>query len=159
MKMIPLSRGLHAKVDPQDYEALSRHRWMAKPFTTKRQGYYACRKDQGTTVYLHRQIMSPAAGMVVDHIDGDGLNNCRSNLRVVTKADNAMNSAGRSASGFRGVYYSPDRGKWRAYVTRPTGGRMWLGGFETAEEAAQAYDQAVIRLRGPIARTNLGGAA
>lgn len=151
---IPLSRGLYATVDPSDYEALSAYKWMAKPFTTKRPGHYACRKANNTTIYMHREIMNPASRLVVDHVDGDGLNNTRENLRVTTKAGNAMNSAGRSASGYRGVVWNATRRRWRAYLTHPQGGRVYLGHHATAEAAARAYDSAVRAYRGDIAMLN-----
>ena len=90
MKLIPLTRGLFAQVDDEDFEFLSQWRWHAnlKP-------YAVCGVDAGsgtrTSMYMHRLIMSPTGKDVVDHIDGDSLNNTRSNLRICTHAENLRN--------------------------------------------------------------------
>lgn len=99
--------------------------------------------------------MDATAGVIVDHIDGDGLNNCRSNLRVATAAGNARNRRKSQRSpGYKGVMYDP-KGKrhWRAYI-RCDGKKRHLGSFATAQEAAMAYNRAAITLFGEFARLN-----
>ena len=93
---IPVSKGNVAYVDASDYEMVSRYSWYvltAKRSLTK----YARTTINRKTVYLHRMIMNPAEHLVIDHIDGDGLNNTRANLRVTTHSDNIGSIASRRA--------------------------------------------------------------
>ena len=85
VKRIPLSDGQYALVDAADYEALSAYQWHLCS------GGYAARSEKGKRILMHRQIMDPPKGMVVDHIDGHRANNLRSNLRVCTRAENQRN--------------------------------------------------------------------
>lgn len=104
---------------------------------------YAHRKPAGGKIYLHRLIMGAPQGMVVDHIDRNGLNNTRANLRVVSQAGNLWNTAGRGEVPYKGVWRK--RAKWAAAISR--GDCTYsLGVFETAEVAATAYDAAALAL-------------
>jgi hypothetical protein len=94
MKTIPLTRGLVSIVDDDDYEMLIRYKWYAK---IKKNGkyIYAARarwenKTRQTTL-MHRVILNPPPRMEIDHIDGNGLNNQRSNIRIVTRRQNGQN--------------------------------------------------------------------
>jgi hypothetical protein len=103
---------------------------------------YVHRKEPGNIKrYLHREIMQPPSGLVVDHIDRNGLNNCRANLRIVTERENCWNRGGTGASSFRGVYRK--REKWTASI-RVGGRQVHLGSFSTEVEAAEAFDAAAI---------------
>ena len=98
-------------VDAADYEWLSQYRWFAKGTGGK---YYAGRAERGEMIMMHREIMKPPPGMVVDHIDGDSLNNRRSNLRICTPRQNNHNRTFKgNTSGFAGVY--PQGKRWRAH--------------------------------------------
>lgn len=94
MKTIPLTQGKVALVDDEDYEELSRFKWCA---TKNRRGkFYAVRGGPragggSPTVQMHVVIAGTPAGMDTDHIDGDSLNNQRSNLRICTRAENLSN--------------------------------------------------------------------
>jgi len=136
--------------DIADYPVVINYRWWVN-----KSGYVSTDSENGTRILLHCFLMSPQDGMVVDHINGDKTDCRRCNLRVVTKKQNSYNSglSKRNKSGFKGVYYDPVRGKYEAYI-RPEGRKLHLGRFETAEEAADAYDKAAIRLFGEYARTN-----
>lgn len=93
---------------------------------------------EGARIWLHREILQPPDGMQVDHIDGNRLNNRRSNLRLATVAQNAQNQQPRGgASQFRGVTYCTQTGRWKARV-RLDGVEHWLGRFIDEDEAATA---------------------
>lgn len=115
-----------------------------------------CRTVDGRRVfvYLHRFIVCPPPDLVVDHANGDGLDCRDENLRVVSPKYNSWNQDGEpGASGYLGVDRRPN-GRWRARLTYADGTRRHLGVFDTAYEAAMAYDAAVLRERGPFARVN-----
>jgi hypothetical protein len=150
VKRIPLGGGLYACVDAADYEWLSRRHW------TLFSGGYAARRDKSNKwVLMHREIMQPPEGMVVDHIDRNKANNCRFNLRVCTPAENRHNRAKRpgTSSRFKGVSYIKRFRKYRA-TFQFNGRPMFLGYFDDEVEAARAYDQRAVECCGPFARLN-----
>lgn len=144
-------------VDDQDRHFLTAYRWgivrMGKAF-------YAHARSGGRTIYLHRLIMGEPPGLEIDHRDGDGLNNRRSNLRATTHRFNLANQRLSSASttGYKGVSLNSRaarRGvpKWVAQ-TKYCGERLHIGTYTTPEAAARAYDVKVRDLYGEFARTN-----
>ena len=149
VERIPLGDGLFATVDAADYPEISKYRWYAN-----RQGrniYAVCHKN-GRTVSMHRMIMKPRRGYIVDHKDNNGLNNCRDNLRVCTRRQNQLNrrpSGGTSR--FVGVYRHKD--KWVAAI-RSRGKRYYLGLFDDEVEAAKARDRKAWELHGEFAYLN-----
>jgi hypothetical protein len=149
VRMIPLSEGGYAYVDAADYERFNRWNWNMAG------GGYAARVENGTTVLMHRLIMKPPKGMVVDHADGNRCNNCRSNLRVCTRKENQRNIRKQrgARSPFKGVYYDMRRGKIFAQYYFE-GRAQWLGYFETGLDAARAHDHAVVQTFGEFARVN-----
>ena len=150
VRHIGLTGGLFAIVDAADFETLSRYNWRA----TGGDSSYACCEIGGKKVYMHRLIMNPPAGMVVDHINGNRWDNRRGNLRVCTQAENLRNSRkSRGTSRFKGVFWDARRRKWR--VTIRCGGKtVHLGRYDDEVEAAKAYDRAAVRLFGQYARLN-----
>ena len=144
---IPLTRGLHALVDAEDYEWLNQYQWYAA--ISNRGIFYARRNSPDGVVSMHRLIMQAPEGMVVDHINGNGLDNRRCNLRICTQYENALNSRPRAdaKSRFKGVY--PHHNKWKARV----GGR-YLGLFDDEVEAAKARDRKARELYGEHAWLN-----
>jgi hypothetical protein len=100
---------------------------------------------------MHRLIMAAPDGIGVDHINGDGLDNRRANLRLASQRDNSANMAVRasSATGFKGVSWKRRNRKWQAQI-----GRTYLGIFASAEEAARAYDHAAREAWGEFAHLN-----
>ena len=150
MKVIPLTQGLFAKVDDIDYErVINQSGWMAV-FVGNR--YYA-RSNNQLGLYLHNFIMGSKG---IDHINLDGLDNQRSNLRPATKSQNAMNQGKRNtptSSRFKGVYYNKGKNKWAAEIKKD-GVKRFLGYFDFEEDAALAYDQAATEWFGEFARTN-----
>jgi hypothetical protein len=152
MTTIPLTRGFSALVDDDDVEMLVRTPWHA---VTNHGITYASRKtyDKGErgTIYMHREILQPTANLFVDHIDGCGLNNQRSNLRSVTREQNHWNRhrPPSSRSGFFGVFPPTKGRRWHAQI-HVHGKVIYLGSFATPYEAALAYDDAVEHYRGPL---------
>ncbi len=132
---IELSKGRVAIVDKSDSALISDFKWSI------RQGLYVASWIKGKRIYLHRHIMGAKHGQMVDHKDGNQLNNRRSNLRFCTPSQNVINSKVRSnnTSGYRGV--DATRLRWRARIG-VNGHRILLGIFDQIEDAATAYDQA-----------------
>lgn len=152
---IYLTKGKVALVDDGDFEYLNQWRWS---FAGGTAGNYARRNNHGDgrkTILMHRLIMNAPDGVLVDHRDGNGLNNQKSNLRLCTHAQNMANrlSLTNSTSGYRGVSYHKGRGFWVAYISH-NNKQIHLGKYATAEEAAHAYDAAAQRLQGEFARLN-----
>jgi hypothetical protein len=143
-----LGGGQYAYVDAADYEWLSRYHWC-------RCGEYAARREKGQLIFMHRQIMQPPKGMVVDHIDGNKYNNCRANMRNCTHMQNVRNQAKRTGCvcRFKGVYYQKTTGRYSA-STKLHGKVVWLGYFDSEAEAARAYDRKVVELFGEYAWLN-----
>lgn len=106
--------------------------------------------------YVHRMIMNAPKGVWVDHIDGDPTNNTRSNLRLVTPAQNSanQNKASNMSSKFKGVCYYKKLNKYRAYVNH-NGKRINLGYHLTENEAAIAYNTKALELFGEYAKLNV----
>lgn len=152
MKKIKLTQEKYAMVDDDDYEFLSQFNWYA----FKNHGTYRavrCASGLKRTVYMSRDLMKPLSGMVVDHINGDTLDNRKCNLRVCTSAENIRNRKlhKNSISGYKGVR---KQGKnWRATI-RANDKRIFLGVFNTKEEAAAAYNEASKKYHGEFARIN-----
>ena len=149
MKHIELTQGLSAIVDDEDYDMLNQHLWYAHE---KRGIWYAMRNTGvGLRLRMHNVIMQPEENQHVDHIDGNGLHNVRTNLRLVTLRQNALNRTHWSNSGLRGVYERS--GRWMAQI-RVSGVLHHLGTYDTAEEAARAYDAAALEHNGEFAQLN-----
>ena len=157
MKRIPLTQGKFAIVDNSDYKWLSEFKWCAiRGYST----FYAVRniRENGRTImfYMHRVILElkKSDKQQSDHIDGNGLNNRRSNLRICTEQQNAFNRKRREGSSqFKGVYWQKEVRKWYAHI-KINQKDIYLGGFHKETDAAKAYDAAAIGLFGEFARVN-----
>lgn len=155
-RTITLTQGKFAQCDDADYESLMRYEWFAVEI---RGDWYAARKakagEQPATIYMHRQIMGESEKPLIDHIDRNGLNNQRANLRFATRAQNMMNTArqSRNTSGYRGVVWCKRLGKWRAQIG-VNYRKIMLGTHSTKRAAAEAYDEAARELFGEFAVLN-----
>jgi len=147
---IPLTQGKVALVDAADYDRVAAFKWCAG---LQRHVFYAIRAG---SVRMHNFI---TGWDVVDHINGDGLDNRRANLRPVTVSQNNANARIRrdNASGYKGVSFHRPNGKWKAQINDTPGHRKSLGYFATAEEAAIAYDEAARAFHGEYDSLNFPG--
>ncbi len=152
VRFIPLTQGKFAVVDAEDYDRLAKYKWS----TSREQHlFYACRCNNYKRVLMHREILNATKEKVVDHIDGNGLNNRRNNLRLCTKAQNNLNSRPRrsSTSKYKGVCYDRKLNKWLSQIIW-RGERTYLGRFKDETEAAIAYDRKAEQLFGEFAYLN-----
>lgn len=143
-------KGKFAWVDDQDYDLVKDYHWHIKP---GRDCEYA---KTSTNLLMHRLILGVTDSKTdVDHIDHDGLNNRRSNIRVCTRAQNRMNSFPNvnSSSHYKGVSWSKDRSKWRAQI-KFNGKITHIGLFDYEMDAARAYDEVAKKYFGDYARPN-----
>lgn len=109
------------------------------------------------TVYLHREIMGATDSQVVDHINGNKLDNRKSNLRLCTRIQNSYNRQPTQKTGVKGVHYERNRAgfkKWRAYINSD-GARKHLGYYGTKAEAISVYNEKAKELHGDFARLNV----
>lgn len=148
MKTIKLTQNQVTIVDNDDFEYLNQFKWCAQ-WNPGTRSFYAVRcsykRETGKqkAIPMHREIMQPSAGMVVDHINHDTLDNTRKNLRVCTQSENLMNSRKQknNTSGLKGVSWHKRDKKWRADISI-NGKRKHLGNFSTKEFAYESYIKA-----------------
>jgi len=149
---ITLTQGYETMVDPIDKQRFEDRQWYAV-----KHGKYiraVSYDNEGNTVYLHREIMDAPINQLVDHANGDTLDNRKCNLRICGAAENAQNRKPLSGktSKYKGVRKIED-GKFRAEI-RPSTGYIHLGIFNNEKEAALAYNYAAKEHYGHFAWLN-----
>lgn len=156
-KEIPLTQGKVALVDIEDYDYLNQFKWYAQK--CKNNLFYVVRniKKDGKQIKLcmHREIMKTPKGMHTDHINGNGLDNRRNNLRICNSSKNQRNSGKHknNTSGYKGVFWHNRGKKWQASIGLNSKLKH-LGLYSTKEEAAIAYNEAAKKYFGGFARLN-----
>lgn len=147
---IPLTKRKFAIVDKADYERLSKYKWFV--MDGRKGAFYAGRKEGYRITTMHNEIMRPPPGMVVHHINHNGLDNRRCNLQICTPEVHAQHrQLGVTTSGFVGVY--PYGKRWRALL-QSKGKILYEGVFADKIEAAKARDDAAAAFFGDSARVN-----
>ena len=145
-RLIPLTRGLSAKVSPEDFDWLNQWKWRATLYDV---GFYATRSEGPQTVLMHREILGLQKGdeRTGDHRNHDTLDNRRSNLRVASQREQKYNARMKrtNVSGLKGVYRN--KNGFSAKI-RIGGKQVYLGYRKTAEEAHALYAEAATRIHG-----------
>lgn len=136
-----------ALVDPEDFDRINLRKWH------KNNHGYAVSRDGDKRIRMHNAVMGV---LIVDHINGNKLDNRRSNLRKVSNMQNSWNQKIRSTntSGYKGVSFNRQVRKYVATIRAGTVDKVYLGLYEDPQEAAYMYDQFAMQLMGEYARTN-----
>jgi hypothetical protein len=156
-KEIQLTQGQVAIVDDDIYDYLNQWKWYANKLKGK---YYAVRnlrinKKYAGCLLMHRVIMNPIKGFVVDHVNGLPLDNRKENLRICTAAENNRNQKQRinNKSGYKGVHWKKLKNKWYSEI-KYKNKSIHLGCFINIIDAARAYNEAAIKYHGEFANIN-----
>lgn len=154
MREILLTQGRIALVDDTDYDWLNQWKWCANK---GRYTYYAMRRAGTTNAMMHRIILNAPDGIEVDHINSNGLDNRKTNLRLCPHSENHFHAKLRidNQTGFKGVSFKCLRPK-RSYIARiqVNNKEFHIGCYQTVKAAARAYDRAALKHHGEFALTN-----
>ena len=155
MVEVPLTKGKVALIDDEDAPRILAHKWTAhRNPKRRREVWYAVRYVGRASIQMHREILNAPDGMEVDHINGDGLDNRKVNLRLATRAQNLRNThRPKGRAGYRGIYWHGRNRMYHASI-RHEGKKHSLGYYYDAEQAARAYDHAAYHLHGEFASLN-----
>jgi hypothetical protein len=152
MKLIPLSQGKFAQIDDEDFSLVSQWNWHADKH---RRTWYAATNlrlsSRKVKMYMHRLIMRTPEGMKVDHIDYDGTNNQKSNMRNCTNGQNLQGAHCKDNT--KGTCWDKRNNKFMSSIWYDGKGHF-LGYYDTVEDAALAYNNAALKHFGEFARLN-----
>lgn len=145
-----LKSGAVVLIDEQDREEFSKYLWSIDAY-----GYVIRNLSRKASILMHRVVMGAGKGQIVDHIDGNTMNNRRENLRIASGAQNQANAQKRQgrSSKHKGVSWSKKDKRWRAAIS-VDGKTLYLGSFIEEDYAGHAYNKAAIQYFGDFARIN-----
>ena len=158
-KKIPLTKGKSAIVDNNDYDILAKYSWYSNESSTTPYAYrsrWISGENRSVEIPMHHVVMNCVGrGEEVDHINGNGLDNRKENLRFVTRAQNNWNQKPRNctSSRYKGVSWNKRREYWESYI-QVNNRKHHLGSYQNEEMAALAYDLSALCMRGEYARVN-----
>jgi hypothetical protein len=148
VKEISLTGDKFTLVDDEDFEYLNQFNWFADKHRTKIRDVFNVKTNINRKIVLmHRLIMNPKKDLIVDHINGDNLDNRKTNLRIVTHRQNDQNKHYKRTSKYPGVNWSKQNKKWLAQIWID-GKNKYLGSFISEKKAFKAYKKAVHELIG-----------
>ena len=155
-KLLPLTQGKVAIVDAEDFDRFKKYKWHISKssrtfYASRNKNRKICHKE----LYMHRLIINVPPGMFVDHINHNGLDNRRKNLRLCTAQQNARNNRPqrRASSKYKGVSWRKDGKVFRAQIWH-NAKSINLGRFKNEIDAARAYDKKARELFGQFAYLN-----
>ncbi len=155
--LIPLTQGKFAIIDDEDFELVKGYKWSASKASHTFYAITGIYKPDGTktTIAMHRLLLDLKKGESCDHINHDGLDNRRCNIRKVSNQQNGMNRLKNKGCScmFKGVCYYKQTKKWKAQIMID-GNPTHLGYFNTSLEGAFAYDKKAKELFGDYAYLN-----
>ncbi|MFH1605408.1 MAG: AP2 domain-containing protein [Pseudomonadota bacterium] len=155
MKQIPLTKNQYALVDDEDYDWLMQWKWCVLGTENQyaiRGGRISDGDRRGKSILMHRELLNPDPEQQVDHINGNGFDNRRSNLRLCTPNQNRQHITIRQHGQYKGVRQH-DGGGWSSYISHDNK-QEYLGYYTTEEEAAAAYNKRAVELFGEFADLN-----
>lgn len=155
MRIIQLTQGKEAILDDEDYDRVSKYKWHYAHYPG---GGYAKTNNKGNKpalLRMHRIVLNAKSGELIDHINGNTLDNRKENLRIVNQSQNMMNTRLRSTntSGYKGVCYDKRWKNWLAHIWKD-GEQIYLGCFKDKKLAAKAYNEAAKEYHGEYAKLN-----
>ena len=139
--------GIDVVIDSEDLEKIQTRAWQNSGNNYFKTNY------KNKNLYLHRFIMGEPEGFAIDHINHNKLDNRKSNLRICTRAENQWNRGlqKNNSSGYKGITFNKTKGKWQSYI-KHNKKNVFVGHFNTPEEAYAAYCKAAKELHGEFAR-------
>ena len=155
MKSIPLTQGKFALVDDEDYDWLSVWKWTySHGYAWRNRRVNEINKYPASKIYMYREIAGTPVGLDCDHVDHNGLNDQKANLRNCTHADNLRSGKARKgSSGYKGVWRNEKLQMWAANIC-VVGKTIHLGSHKDEVQAAKAYDEAAKKYFGEFALLN-----
>ena len=159
MKKIKLTKGYYAIIDDIDFELINKFKWHLYEHCNNKYAVAHDRSEQGKdkTIRMHRLILNAEKGVVVDHVNHNGLDNRRINIRLCTQSQNAMNGNIRTSvnksSKYKGVSWNEKRKRFVSYIMLNYK-RIYIGRYKNESDAAIAYNNKAIELFGEFAFLN-----